>query len=138
MHEYTYTFNEPFSSGQTKLLPRAKDILTKPPMPNMRSTVLSGWLWLSKKLPKHTIFGCCPWFPSRGGRLDSIVEDTKQFRHRVQGPLNWSEKLRTSFHYIERCYASFQRREAYKWFYPAIMPMNHINNHQDMKTQLCR
>ena len=44
MHEYTYTFNEPISSGQTKLLPRAKDHLTKPPMPDMR----------------YSLFSCCP------------------------------------------------------------------------------
>lgn len=69
----------------TMLTLEAKNQLTKIPISDIRISLLSCWLGMSKRLPKHTVthfFFCFGYFPDVGYVL--IAEDVMHFKDKVQ------------------------------------------------------
>lgn len=58
---YIYSFNKLFSSGMMVPPPTATDHPAKTPISNMKGFFFFRfWPGLSKRLPNHTAYCCCP------------------------------------------------------------------------------
>lgn len=106
-----------FSSTLMLFPPRAKDPLTKPQVPSLISPLLSWWLGLSNRLPKHIGFFYCPWLPLRMQGNFQLLKATHNLDPRLKGPCSETDpnvySLRTSFHSNRRNCGKFLRKEAF-------------------------
>lgn len=103
--------------------PRAKDHITRNPLPDMKSPLMSCWPGLSKRLPNHSVCFYFPWSSIKRWKVSLLIKTLCTSKIGPKGPrvgidLN-DTSLSTIFHGGRRSHVTSQRTGGRQ---PTVLP----------------